>query len=109
MKFRYRGRAAVLEQQHVEAPIARFAQRRVDANLSGYAENHEIADTPSDKNVFKLRGIKRAAARLVDDRIARLWRQVVGNLPPRIAADQVAANTAVIADTRTQTAAAEIA
>src|SRR5208283_1159941 len=81
-------RAAILEQQAFKAAIVRLAHGGVHADVGGDAGQHEIVDAARSHDQFEIGRAERALARLVDDRLARLGREFVDDVPARLAAYQ---------------------
>src|ERR1700691_3605958 len=70
MEFRKIGSDAVGQHQTVIAAIVGFADRGIDADLSGDPGDNELADVAVAQDAIEAGGVKRAFAGLVDHRFA---------------------------------------
>ena len=80
--------AAILQQEALEAAVVGLAHGGVDADVGGDAGEHQVADAAGVEDELQIGGAEGALARLVDDGLARLRRQLRDNLPARLAAHQ---------------------
>ena len=89
---------AVLEDEGVVAPVVRLAHARLDADLGGHAADDELPDATGLEDRVHVRGVERALARLVDDRLAGDRVDLVDDVVAVLAADQQPAHRALVAD-----------
>ncbi len=82
------GAAAVLQQQAFEAAVVGLAHGGVHADVGGDAGEHDVLDAARAQDQFEVGGAERALARLVDDRLAGLRRELRDDVPARLAAHQ---------------------
>src|SRR5262245_5131132 len=72
--------ASVLDQQATIATVRGVARRTLDARVGRDPGEDELLDPPRAQQPLETRLVKRAHRGLVEDRVARSWRELVQDL-----------------------------
>src|SRR5262249_23142275 len=99
LKLREIGAHAIFEHETVVAPIIRFTNGGVDADLGGHSGHQELFNAAVLENGVQIGGERRAFARFINDWFVRQRREIRNDVASGLPADQDSTHRADIANT----------